>query len=83
MRVSFLQQVKIDGHVYSKGMHDLEDSVALHWFFKALLKDGSVKIVEEEKPVEAATEAAPAEIKEEKALPIEESVKDQKKKKRK
>lgn len=46
MKVLFKQPRSIDGVDYSKGEHQVPDSLESHWFFKACLVNGSVSVLE-------------------------------------
>jgi hypothetical protein len=84
VKVSFKQPVKLGTRVYPKGTHEIPESELSGWFFKALLKDGSAGIEEsevKEEPKAPDVQIFKAEPEEEPEL--SESVKDQKKKRRK
>jgi hypothetical protein len=65
MKVHFKFSRGIDGKIYHKGAHDLDDKLADHWFFKALVKQGDVKVL----GAEAAKPSAGLPASPEKALP--------------
>ncbi len=61
MYVQLKRQVALDGKVYPAGLHTLPDSLSKHWFFKALVKDGSavLKTTDKPEPQRPLSEMAP------------------------
>ena len=47
-KVSF----SIDGKTYNKGEHVLNKDVTEHFYFKALVSDGSIKVLKDDEPIE-------------------------------
>lgn len=52
MKVKFQFPRCVGGKDYSKGVHDIEDNHKDHWFFKGLVANGDVVIVEHGKSSE-------------------------------
>lgn len=46
MLISLKIPVSLNAKDYSKGTHTVPDELSKHWFFQALVKDGSAKILE-------------------------------------
>lgn len=59
MKVKFKAPREIDGVHYTKGTHEVPDKLKGHWFFKAMLLNGIVSLVGEEKPKPAAKPVEP------------------------
>lgn len=50
-KVSF----SIDGKTFNKGEHVLAPDVTDHWYFKALVSDGSISVLKDDVIIEAET----------------------------
>lgn len=51
MKVQLKRAAHLGGHDYAKGVHELPDSLASHWFFLALQVDGHAVMLEEPKKI--------------------------------
>ena len=77
MKVRLKRPVKLEGKLYTLGVHDIPDGVADHWFFKALVKSHDALVLEEPAPT-----PAPAVIEEPKPEAVEAESKEPAKKKK-
>lgn len=66
MKVQFKYARMIDGKLFAQGTHDIENKLLDHWFFKGLVREKHVLLLEEppssiekeEKPVKRKREKA-------------------------
>lgn len=62
MKVFFKYIRGLDGKTFAPGIHEMDDKSLEHWFFKALMKQGDVKVLEVPKAeAPSIEEASPVE----------------------
>lgn len=49
MKIQFKMPRSLDGVNYSKGIHEVPDSLSKHWYFLALVQNGDAVILESAK----------------------------------
>lgn len=52
MKVRMKQAVRLGGHVYCLGEHDVPEAHCGDWFFKAMVSDGNIELLEAPAPIE-------------------------------
>ena len=62
MKIHFKNGKRIvEGKHYEKGVHELPDALADHWYIKALIKDKDVVLLDQPKVEEAQAEESESE----------------------
>lgn len=83
MKVHVKKQIRLDGKVLDKGLHEISDHYSDHWFVKGLAKEGRLDVVGEVIPPPVLEPKAEVdEVVEEVEAEKEEAPKGSKKKKR-
>lgn len=73
MKIKLKRAAQLGSQIYPIGTHDVPDGVEDHWYFKALMADGHIAVLEEKKiPAKKCEEPKAEEPKEEDADPVEE-----------